>query len=91
MKNIIEEIRNNYKVDGEEKERKYIDFYESKEQIEDERDIESFEEQFDVNVDELSFPVITFDSEGSVDGWCFDSSANKEEIMDRASDYFEVK
>lgn len=91
MMKIVEEIRKNYKVDGEEKENKYIEIYESKERIEDERDIESFEEQFNVNVDELSFPVITFDSEGAIDGWCFDSSASKDDIMYRASEYFEVK
>lgn len=89
MKNVYAEIRKNYKVDGENE--KYATLYQSKDQIEEEYDVKLFEEQFDVHIDELNFPIITFDSSGAVDGWLFEADADKDYILDTASDYFDKK
>lgn len=92
MKNIIEEIRKMYYVDGEASgEEKYLETYDSREDLEEEVGIESFESQFDVSVDEMQFPIITFDFSGASDGWAFDGNSDKEDIMNRADQYFTKK
>jgi len=89
MKNIINEIRKNYKVDGETE--RYATLFNSKEEVVDEMDAEIFEEKFDKTVDEVNYPIITFDFSGSSDGWLFEAGEDEEYILDTANDYFEKK
>jgi len=89
MKNVYAEIRENYKVDGETE--RYATLFNSKEEVVDEMDVEIFEEKFNKPVDEVKYPIITFDFAGSSDGWLFEAGDDKEHILNIASDYFEKK
>jgi len=92
MKNIITTLQNNWKVDGEDG--KYATVYSNKEELLDEIDQEIFEEKYlNYNIpvkviDELQFPIITFDEEGSDSGVLFEADATREEIMSEANERF---
>lgn len=91
MKNIFQTIENNYKVN----EGRYLTYYENKEDViteckEMDREISEFEYKFDVNLNEVKFPAITFDEEDSPDsGTILDSRNNREDILYEAFRYFE--
>lgn len=91
MKKIVDEIREYYYVDGECKQNRYLEYYETIDDVLEIFSAKDFEEKFRLNVrlDELHFPIITFDFSGSSDGWLFDSTADKYSIMYRANEYFE--
>lgn len=50
---------------------------------------EDFENQFSVKADELSYPVITFDTLGALGGSLYDNESSREEVMSGADKYFE--
>ena len=96
MENIVNEIRKNYKVDGENE--RYIEVYNKASEILEEQDKEQFEEKFlsgylqktnDIN--ELNYPIVTFDCSGDADGKLFESKEDKENILNEVSEYFEKK
>lgn len=94
MKNTLNEIREKYMVDGEtEGGEKYADIFVSRGDITEVNEIDKdiFENKFNVSIDELSYPVITFDYSGSPDGVLFENGANKKDVLDEAESYFEVK
>ncbi|HLR58937.1 MAG TPA: helix-turn-helix domain-containing protein [Pseudogracilibacillus sp.] len=86
MKNIVNTLNNNYKVSGEDE--KYATYYEDFKHLKDTLNIEDFEEDFDIKVNELSFPIVVFDSGGTLDGYVFGTDARREDIMEVADDYF---
>lgn len=96
MQKLVNEIRRNYKVDGENE--RYIEIYNSVDEILNQMDKEGFEGMFlesyvqktnDIN--ELSFPVVTFDASGVADGEVYESDEDKEDILEAAREYFERK
>lgn len=89
MKNIINEIRENYKVDGENE--RYATLFNSNEETLDEMNVDTFEEKYNVSVDEISYPIITFDNANATDGIVFTVKDDQEEILSEASEYFERK
>lgn len=91
MRDLVEILRSKYKVDGEGKYPKYVEYFESEKDVRDNMDIEIFEETFNVKIDDVNFPVITMDSAGAVDGWLFDRFTSKEKILDMADNFFEKK
>lgn len=94
MENTINEIRKKYMVDGEsEGKERYADLFTSKEDITEVNEIDKdiFESKYNVSIDELSYPIITFDYSGSGDGVLFESGADKEDILEEANDYFIAK
>lgn len=88
LKEVYEFIQHNYEVDGENE--KYATYFENKEDVADQMDIEIFEEKFDVKVDEVQFPVITIDNANAADGHIF-YTEDKEEVIEFAKNYFEAK
>lgn len=92
MKNIFNTISNNYKIEGEDG--KHAQMFVSKEEILEESDQEIFEEKFlshDIptkTMDDLQFPIITFDESGSDGGRVFEADATREEVLSEAIDYF---
>lgn len=89
MKALLEEISKKYKVDGENE--RYATVYESKNEVEENMDVEIFEEKFNVDIEKVNFPVITFDNANAVDGWLYEAHVDKEEILIEADDYFDKK
>lgn len=89
MNSIINEIRKNYLVDGETE--RYATLFESRESVVEEMDDETFEEKFNESVDNVQYPIITFDNANAVDGVLFQSSDDEEYILDTAANYFDKK
>lgn len=96
MKNIFNTIMNNY--DHEQKDARshqYVTYYETKEDVineykENERNIEEFEDEFDVYLNEIKFPILLFDSDSSYGGQVFDSDDSREDIMRETNDRFKL-
>lgn len=91
MRRILETIQHNYKADGSDE--NYAIVIDSEEEMNDlfkfnELDKEEFEEKFTVDMKEITYPIITFDTPMNTRGDLFDSKANREEIMSIADDYF---
>src|SRR5690625_3059410 len=85
MKKTFELIDNYFAVYSKEK---YVTFYESKEDIAEQMDLEVFEEEFGVNADELSYPIITFEGTNSIDGYVYESN-QADKALSEAYDFFE--
>lgn len=95
MLSILNDIKKNYKVDGENE--KFMNYYESAAEIKEEIDQDIFEEVFlngyvqkPDSINELNYPVITFDNSNSVEGKLFEAN-EKDDILDEAKEYFEKK
>lgn len=98
MKKIMDEIRRNYKVDGENE--KYGTYYEDLREYKaelgyDADEYEEFSEHmkktYDYEVTGYGYPVIIFDDSNTVGGWVFDDAEDREEILFEAERYFEKK
>src|SRR5690625_5124354 len=76
-------------VDGEDK-AKYLSFYESAEDIFSEIEQELFEEQHNVKVDELQFPIVTLDQAAVTDGYVFQAD-QMYDLREKALEYFKRK
>lgn len=93
MKTIFNTIEHNYKVniDG-----RNATYYETKEDLlneykENEREVSELEYKFGVELEEVKFPVITFDEENSPDsGTLLDSTHDRDEVMSEVFEYFEL-
>lgn len=95
MQNIVDKIREDFYVDGEYQE--YIEIYTNKQDLLDNIDREIFENKFSgkigqtSNIDELQYPVMSFDRSSDADGYLFDKNTTYEEIYSVAKDYFKKK
>ena len=89
MITILEDLRSKYLVDGENE--RYAESFINAEEITEEIDRDIFEEKFDVDIDKLSYPILTFDFAGSSDGWLFEADADEDFIRNRADEYFSKK
>ena len=97
MRKTYETIEHNFIADGKDN-AKYVTLYESKEKIFDEYfgDTEIFFEKFDtvpnkkLDLDKLSYPIITFDQAAVTGGELFESTDSREDIMSEAYDYFKL-
>lgn len=92
MENIFNTISNNYKIEGEDG--KHAQMFVNKEELLEEIDQEIFQEKFlshDIptkTIDDLQFPIITFDESGSDGGRIFEADSTREEVLTEAIDYF---
>lgn len=96
MQNLVNAIRKNYKVDGENE--RYVEVYNNASEILEEQDKEQFEEKFlsgyvqkTDDIEKLNYPIITFDYSGDADGKLFEANEDKEDILYEASEYFDKK
>src|SRR5699024_1721090 len=101
MKNIFNKINKNYYADGEDTTNRgnsaYVDNYNNTEEISELfGNIEQFESLDLTNgdiinstiVDDLKFPIITFEKESTLGGYLFEADTSEEYIMAEADSYF---
>lgn len=95
MKMVEEKLREDFYVDGEYKE--FLEVFMNKASILENMDRDIFETKFSgkigqtSNIDELQYPVMTFDRSSDADGYLFDKNTTYEEIYSTAIDYFKKK
>lgn len=99
MKRLYEKISNGYKADGSDKRNvAYVSLYKNKEDIINQfGSTELFEEKFTTNiqksikVNNLIYPVITFDKENTVSRYLFEADVTEIFILNEAKAYFSTK
>lgn len=92
IETIYERLRAVLNVDGENG--KYMTLYNDAEELKERsvgHDFKDFENEFNVNVNELLFPVIIFDDKNATGGHVFDSRNDLSDIEVEAFNYFNKK
>ena len=86
MKVIFETINNNFKANGEDG--KTVNLYNNTTQLLDDLTKNSFETLFNVNINKLKFPIITFSSDDHAVSQLYDSDKTRSFILKEAKIYF---
>lgn len=98
IESIYNSIKKNYKASGsEDKDVTFASFYRNKEELNKVYgSIESFENQDfkngnihkSVNIEDLDFPIITFDTESTLGGFLFEADSTRQYVLREAEAYF---
>lgn len=86
MKVIFETINNNFKANGEDG--KYVNLYNNTDQLLENLTKESFEYLFNVKINTLKFPIITFSSDDHTINQLYESNESRRFILREAKIYF---
>ena len=86
MKVIFETINNNFKANGEDG--NYVNLYNNTDQLLENLTKESFEYLFNVKINTLKFPIITFSSDDHTINQLYESNESRRFILRVAKIYF---